>query len=71
MNATTENYMAVPAMLVAHQTDAALADMHRRFKRTRKRLIPFALNGRIFLVRRKDAADLAKREIASRSERGA
>lgn len=63
---TPIEFLEAPMLLMMHMTDAYLLDMLKRVMRTRKRGIPFGLNGRLFVLTRKAAIAVVKEEIKSR-----
>jgi len=66
--ATPMGQLKIPTLLVASMDDLQLANMLTRLKKTRKKHIPFGLNGRVYLPTRKQALDIVKIEIKSREK---
>lgn len=66
--ATPMELLKIPTLLVASMNDSQLANMLIRLKKTRKKNIPFGMNGRVFLPTRKQALDLVKIEIKLREK---
>lgn len=63
---TPAEYLETPVLLVLSMSDYNLAYQHKSMKRTRRRYIPFSLNGKSYLVKRKDAIALVVNEIEFR-----
>jgi len=58
--------LEMPAMLVMHYSDTELLALHKRLMKMRRLEISFGLNGRAFLLTRKQAIAVVKEEIAGR-----
>ena len=59
--------LETPMLLVMHMPDEALTSLHKKLKRTRKRLHTFHLNGRTYCQTRRDAIALVVMEANMRS----
>jgi hypothetical protein len=67
--ATPMELLKIPTLLVSSMDDSQLSMILTRLKKTRKRNIPFGMNGRVFLPTRKQALDLVKQEMKEREVR--
>lgn len=63
---TELSFLKIPMMLVTQFGDSDLSALHVQLKRTRLRNYTFGLNGRIFIVPRKDAIALVVTELGAR-----
>ena len=58
--------LETPVMLVMHYSNDDLLALHKRLMKTRRREMTFGLNGRAFLLTRKQAIAVVKEEMAAR-----
>lgn len=63
---TPISYLKTPVLIVMHMDDQALSTSLKDLMKTRKKGIPYQLNGRIFWLRRKEAIAIVKEEMRSR-----
>lgn len=66
---TPIEYLETPVLLVVHMSDDDLFARHKKLMRTRKRAITFGLNGRIYILNRKQAIDVVRMGMQTRGMR--
>nr|DAG84909.1 MAG TPA: hypothetical protein [Caudoviricetes sp.] len=69
--ATPVSHLKTPALLVAALEVDGLKEMQKNYKKSRKRQIPFSLNGRTYLLPRREALALVDTELKNRLKTGA
>lgn len=63
---TPIEYLETPVLLVMHMSDDDLCARHKKLMRTRKRAITFGLNGRTYILKRKQAIEVVRMEMQMR-----
>lgn len=67
-SAAKEARLNIPALLVGHMSSDSLESLHNHLKKTRKRIFPLGLNGRTYVLSRKDAISLVVCEKMTRAQ---